>query len=209
MAILALYLASVPLHLEWVVIAAAAVALLVAAIPGLWAPLARAVTAAIRYGAVVKQLADVEGSLEEANKQVGALKVLAETRYSAGVKAGRKQLLGEVLGRLVKKTPTLIAIAGDAGNLKLIGQYEEGAVVRVGALFSAVVQMTGDKRGVVEVVAVDSESRRIQLTCVERTTEAFWAALEGRVEVDAKPPADIELRAIPWGAEFGLGNPAG
>jgi hypothetical protein len=204
-AILALYLASVPLHLEWFVIAAVIVALIIAAVPGVIRPIGRAVTAAIRYPAVVKQLGEVQEQLEESGKEVGALRALAEGRHQAGVKLGRREVVGEVLGRIVDKKPALIAVAGDAGHLKLIGRYEEGSEVRVGARFEAVVQITGDKRGVVEVVAVDKENRRVELRCVERTSDGFWSALEGRVEADAEPPAGIELRGIEWGPDWGPG----
>jgi hypothetical protein len=199
--ILALYLASVPLHLEWLVVAAVALALVVAAVPGVVGPVMGGISAAIRYPAVTKRLGDVEEQLNESEKQVGALGVLAEARFAAGVKLGRRQVLGELLGRLVEHKPVLIAIAGDAGHLKLIGQFEEGNDVRVGARFDAVVEVTGDKRGVVEVVAVDKENHRLELRCVERTSDAFWAALEGRVEADAQPPQGIELRGIAFGAE--------
>jgi hypothetical protein len=91
----------------------------------------------------------------------------------------------------------LVAISGDAGHLKLIGQFEEGDDVMVGAWFNSVVSVTGDKRGVVEVIAVDKESRTVELGCIERTSDAFWSALEQRIEADPSPPAGIELRRIP------------
>lgn len=194
--ILALYVAATPLHLEWLVVVAVLAAAGIAAIPVLIRPLGRAIAAVVRYPALVRHVGEVDAQLEEARQEVATLRATAQSRYEEGMKFGVRQFLGHALGQ-VSKVPKLVAISGDAGHLKLIGEYDEGEDVIVGAWFNAVVAVTGDKRGVVEVIGVDKESRKVELGCVERTSDGFWGALEQRIEADPSPPAGIELRPIP------------
>jgi hypothetical protein len=165
--ILALYLAAAPLHLEWLVVVAVLAAAGIAAIPTVIRPLGRTIAGAIGYPALVRQLAEVQTQLQDARQEVATLRARAEGRYEEGMKFGKRELLGHALGN-VSKVPKLVAIGGDAGHIKLIGQYEEGEEVMVGAWFNAVVSVTGDKRGVADVIAVDKESRTVELGCVER-----------------------------------------
>jgi hypothetical protein len=194
----AAYLAAAAVHLEWLALLLALAIAFIASIPGIWRPLRNAIAAATRYPATIRRLTEVEAELAEANKQVAALGVAVDDSFRRGIEFGQRQLQGVTLGLLIWEMPVLIAITGDASQLKLVGRYDESEAedMGVGAWFEVVVEGTGDKRGTVEVLAIDTVSKVVEMTCVERTVEAFWSALEHRVEADPSPPAGVELRPV-------------
>ncbi len=196
--LVAAYIAAATVHLEWVVILAVLLAAVIASVPSIWRPLRTAIAAAIQYPATVRRLAVAEAELSEANEQIAALRAAVDDSFRKGIEFGQRQLQGVTLGLLILKMPVLTAITGDAAQLKIVGRYEESEEedLGVGAWFDVVVVGTGDKRGVVEVLAVDKPSRTIEMACVERTVEPFWVALENRVEADPSPPAGVELRPV-------------
>jgi hypothetical protein len=195
---LAAYLAAAAIHLEWLVLILALAVAVIASIPSLWPPLRAAIVAAIQYPATLRRLTVAEAELAETKAEVAALEAAVDDSFRKGIEFGQRQLEGVTLGLLLLEMPKLIAITGDPAGLKLVGQYDqiEDDDIAVGAWFEVVVAGTGDKRGTVEVLAVDKQSRTIEMACVERTIEAFWVALERRVEADPSPPAGVELRPV-------------
>ncbi len=192
------YLAAATLHLERVVLFAVLIAAAIASVPSIWRPLRSAIVAAIQYPVTAQRLAESEAELGETKEQVAELRAAVEGSYRKGIEFGQRQLHGVRLGLSIVKMPTLIAITGDPAQVKLVGRYEEGEdeEMPIGTWFDVVVVGTGDKRGVVEVLAVDAQSGTIEMACVERTVDAFWTALEHRVEADPSPPAAIELSHV-------------
>ena len=142
------------------------------------------------YPILLSRVASLESEVEELRAGVAQSNDLARSRWKAGRHEGRAEVRGAMLA-LMSPSPTLMSIVNWAGELALVVSADP--LPMAGARYRVQAEVTGELKGVVEVVEVDVTKSVAFLTCAEPTASAFWAYLTDRFEYDPSAPAGVVL----------------
>ena len=143
---------------------------------------------------VLDSAAGYQKQVEQLELDVASAESRAERFYAEGVHAGRAEVLGSYRAA---QSNAVLAVEGTSiadGDLRLFAKLTGGAPPLIGARFVWFSPVTQATKGVVEVLHVDSSTHLVQLSCVQRTTEAFWEHLEKTAETSTALPKDLVLR---------------
>jgi hypothetical protein len=146
-----------------------------------------------RYDQVLEQTHALETELRRLKRDNDQLRRAVDRALAVGVSEGKLQILGSALARL-SEAPQLLAVSDVDGVVYLVGRYDDvRRPVRVGARFSLEVIITGDRKGVLQVVRVETEERSVYMQPVERTVPEYWDRLEAAAAADPRPPSAVRL----------------
>jgi hypothetical protein len=140
------------------------------------------------------EIVPLQAKNESLDSRVAQLEIEASQRYEDGIDEGKMQWIGAQQSQLAGEPPRLIGISDVRGELRLIGEYgEHQQPIPEATRYEVQIELTGEKRGVVQVIQVVEVNRQVHLACVERTVEEFWARIEDDAVTSVTPPAGIIL----------------
>jgi hypothetical protein len=150
------------------------------------------VTRVRNYPRLLQRAAASDIALAEAERQVAEFREQSRTIFREGVHEGHMQVYGAIFSG-GKDGPDLLAVSLDNDIVVLVGRSPRDSHPRLGARYSLEVPGTGRLVGVLQVEHVDTNTGHLRMSCVDRTDEAFWVALEGRAATDPSPPGGVRL----------------
>lgn len=188
--LVALYLAADVAKLAWAFWLVVVAAMLVACVSTIGKQVLDLLVRVRNYPLILKRLAEREQEIADLAAQAAAATQTAKSRWRAGWEEGRKATLG-VLAANRSEPPTLLSIADREGELALVATTDAAPIV--GARYLVQVQLTGEVKGVVEVVEFDDGIGTTFLTCVQPTVRRFWTHLSEKVAYESTVPDGLIL----------------
>ena len=161
--------------------------------------LAEAVRKIRVYDALLRRVSDAEALVGELRADNAALRSELERAYEDGVDAGRGEVAGTIRAVIGPKI-TPIATSVSTGTLTVVGEYDEGtSAAQVGARYEVETVVTGERMGLLQIVNVLTEDRRVHLRPIDGDGGSeYWKALEERAATDPSPPAGVRLVAAKY-----------
>ncbi len=144
------------------------------------------------YQPLLERVAELEERTQNAEEVAKRLPVREFVAYRSGLHEGRAQMTGAYLSRLAREMPELTAVTAGNGQLTLIGRVGPDSKLQVGARLRLVVAETGEIKGAVQAMKVNSDGR-VEMAPVEQTVPEFWRALEQRAVTDSSLPPGVSL----------------
>lgn len=129
------------------------------------------------YDKVLKAAAASEASVRRLQGELEMAAGKSTQSFRAGVQEGRAQAIGIffALTSAAEIVPEAVSMEND---LQIHGRLTSGQLPEVGTRLALEVAMTGEVKGIVEVIQADSEGDVVVMACVRRLVEPFWKHLE-------------------------------
>ena len=147
---------------------------------------------AYRYPQLEERIALLEAANQGHEIRIEQLEEEAQRQYKEGVEEGMVRIIGSNQSQY-HAPPRLVALSGQAPNLRLVGEYEADDPPPRLTRYQVQVEATGEPRGVVEVDDVVAELHLVHMKCIERTVNAFWTGIEEKAITDPTPPPGVCL----------------
>lgn len=127
------------------------------------------------YQRVLQSAAEADVSRDALERLLADVKSKGRALYAAGFSEGQARALGAF--QAVVSGATLVPEAVSASDgLVVTARLEDGSLPDLGARFSVKAELTGDTKGILEVVGQVS-SKRVTMACVAAAVPEFWRRL--------------------------------
>ncbi len=161
--------------------------------------LAEMVTRVRNYHRLLETTAAAQREVRDLHKEVAELRAGLDTRYTEGIAEGEAAVVGAILAANSQAELHLRALSAVADTVILAAEVTAGQVPVAGARFVLEVEVTGERKGVVQVIDYNRERGIVSLRCILPSHAEFWSRLADSALDNPNPPSGLVLRPAPLG----------